>query len=435
MCKLEGRLNKYNSMGSKLDSRLSNAFEILCAIRDKTAEEIRYRDGWKGAEHVVTLLEQQYHTAISKGASLSTKMKESLHFLEHKLHELESSAVTQWEKIEPLRRKLDVQKVKFEGYVEGQLQAGADGLDRMAKACKAGALRLLTYDELPHVYQNNQFITGGYRFYENTWDCLFSILHIHNETFNIWTHLVGFVFMLVMGLYYYPLTQSFAMSSFADPIVFGIFLVAALKCLLLSSTWHVFSCFAKVPVFKTCACMDYVGISVLIAASIISTEYYGFDGKIFAQVFYMTLTAVLGCIGIVIPWFEWFDTVENRGWRITFFLGIAVSGIIPMLHLSYITSLKQALFFLAPISKSLFSYIAGVVIYGSQIPERWMPGKFNHFGASHQLWHICILMGIYYHYEYIMQMCLSKGTWPFIEISDWRDISWHGYLHLLEISK
>ena len=52
---------------------------------------------------------------------------------------------------------------------------------------------------------------------------------------------------------------------------------------------------------------DYVGISVLIAASILTVEYHGFYCQPVAQFSYMTLTTILGIVGMFIPWLEWFD--------------------------------------------------------------------------------------------------------------------------------
>ena len=53
--------------------------------------------------------------------------------------------------------------------------------------------------------------------------------------------------------------------------------------------------------------VDYVGISVLIAASILTVEYHGFYCQPAAQIAYMTSTTVLGIAGMFIPWLEWFD--------------------------------------------------------------------------------------------------------------------------------
>ena len=52
---------------------------------------------------------------------------------------------------------------------------------------------------------------------------------------------------------------------------------------------------------------DYVGISVLIAASILTVEYHGYYCQPAAQISYMAATTVLGIIGMCIPWLEWFD--------------------------------------------------------------------------------------------------------------------------------
>ena len=281
-------------------------------------------------------------------------------------------------------------------------------MDKISWACKAGAKRLLEYHELPFDYQNNPFILKGYRFYEEKWDCVKSIVRIHNETCNIWTHLGGFIGMIVLGTVYYPQTPSFAASTLTDKLVFGVFFVSACKCLFLSAFWHVFSSFGNPRAMRKIACMDYVGISLLIASSIITTEYYCF-GRAHPSLagFYMSLTGLLGLIGVVIPWFTWFDLVENRLWRVAFFVGVAISGAVPMMHYSYLTSIAQAVAFLAPINKSLLSYIIGVVVYANQVPERWMPGYFDHFGASHQLWHVAILMGIYFHYKYIITVSES----------------------------
>ena len=39
-------------------------------------------------------------------------------------------------------------------------------------------------------------------------------------------------------------------------------------------------------------------------------------------------------------------------------------------------------------------YLLGVIFYVTQIPERWNPGKFDRFGASHQIFHVTVLIGI-----------------------------------------
>jgi adiponectin receptor len=93
------------------------------------------------------------------------------------------------------------------------------------------------------------------------------------------------------------------------------------------------------------------------------------------------------------------NSSENRHIKVGFFVGLATSGVIPVLHLMYTRGVPKTLFFYAPIIKSLLGYIAGVVVYANQWPEKWRPGTFDTWFSSHQLWHVAILVGIYYHYK------------------------------------
>jgi adiponectin receptor len=90
---------------------------------------------------------------------------------------------------------------------------------------------------------------------------------------------------------------------------------------------------------------------------------------------------------------------ENRHIKVAFFVGLATSGVIPVLHLMVTRGVPNTLFFYAPIIKSLLGYIVGVVVYANRWPEKWWPGMFDTWCSSHQLWHVAILVGIYYHYK------------------------------------
>ena len=37
-------------------------------------------------------------------------------------------------------------------------------------------------------------------------------------------------------------------------------------------------------------------------------------------------------------------------------------------------------------------YALGIVFYISRFPERLFPGRFDLLGASHQLWHCCVVL-------------------------------------------
>jgi len=43
-------------------------------------------------------------------------------------------------------------------------------------------------------------------------------------------------------------------------------------------------------------------------------------------------------------------------------------------------------------------YLGGAFLYGSRIPERHYPGKFDFWFHSHQIFHICVLVAALLHY-------------------------------------
>ncbi|DBA84229.1 TPA: hypothetical protein ACH3X2_006294 [Trebouxia sp. C0005] len=56
------------------------------------------------------------------------------------------------------------------------------------------------YSHLPKELQDNEYITTGYRVELDFWDSIKSLFGLHNETGNIWTHLIGFVIFLALTI-------------------------------------------------------------------------------------------------------------------------------------------------------------------------------------------------------------------------------------------
>ncbi|KFY23639.1 hypothetical protein V493_05740 [Pseudogymnoascus sp. VKM F-4281 (FW-2241)] len=38
-------------------------------------------------------------------------------------------------------------------------------------------------------------------------------------------------------------------------------------------------------------------------------------------------------------------------------------------------------------------YVGGAVVYMAKVPERFAPGRFDVWGSSHQIFHVCVLLG------------------------------------------
>ncbi|CAI5484382.1 unnamed protein product, partial [Closterium sp. Yama58-4] len=61
--------------------------------------------------------------------------------------------------------------------------------------------KLCDFSALPDYLQDNEYIHGYYRANWPLKHTLWSIFHIHNETGNIWTHLMGFILFLNLTIY------------------------------------------------------------------------------------------------------------------------------------------------------------------------------------------------------------------------------------------
>ena len=122
--------------------------------------------------------------------------------------------------------------------------------------------RLISYENLPKWAQDNPFIHDYYRqIYPSYFYCFKSIFHMHNETVNIWSHLVPSLFFILKILFVFS-----GQFVFSDKVMFSVYYVSALTMFTCSWLFHtVFvhsegSCcfFAK---------FDYAGISIMIAGS------------------------------------------------------------------------------------------------------------------------------------------------------------------------
>lgn len=86
--------------------------------------------------------------------------------------------------------------------------------------------------------------------------------------------------------------------------------------------------------------------------------------------------------------------------RASLFFGMGFSGLAPILH-------KLIIFWDQPEALHMTGYEIlmgllyglGAVVYATRIPERWMPGKFDIAGHSHQLFHVLVVAGAFTHYR------------------------------------
>lgn len=259
--------------------------------------------------------------------------------------------------------------------------------------------RLIRYEHLPDLWKNNEHILSGYRFIpKQEWSSLLkSTFQIHNETGNIMTHLIGA--MIVTPLFWPSKDRFDDQTTPMDRMVQIIYLIAALKCLILSVSWHVMAGCSDACLFERFACVDYTGIAWLVAASVWTLVYNAFYCQPNLAMVYSLSTLVVGLVGAIVPWQSWFNDRRNKPVRIAVFLAMCFTGLAPFTHALLSHGFYKTVGFFGAILPSCLAYIFGLVFYAFQFPECIYPGKFDVVGHAHQIWHISIVVAILLHYQ------------------------------------
>jgi len=167
------------------------------------------------------------------------------------------------------------------------------------------------------------------------------------------------------------------------------------------------------------ACVDYTGISFLVAASIMTTEYTAFYCEPKSRYFWMTLTALLGLGGTILPWHPTFNRADMAWARVGFYVTLASTGFMPVVQIMATRGPSWALFFYAPIFKSIAVYFTGALLYAMKLPEKWFPGMFDYVGGSHNIWHVAVLGGILFHYLAMQEFFAKAFMRAFLQCSAW----------------
>ena len=138
-------------------------------------------------------------------------------------------------------------------------------------------IRLLKWSELPAWRQDNHFIQAYYRETSHSFlISLQSLAYLHNETVNIYTHLVGsLAFTCISVPLYLALASRYSSAATGDVLAFGCFFTGAVLCLGMSGFYHLITNHSpRVNSFGNN--LDYVGIVFLIVGSYAPSIYYGF---------------------------------------------------------------------------------------------------------------------------------------------------------------
>eukprot|EP00118_Oscarella_pearsei_P016741 m.162044 g.162044 ORF g.162044 m.162044 type:complete len:327 (+) comp38828_c0_seq2:66-1046(+) len=297
-----------------------------------------------------------------------------------------------------------------------QVTETAKDIVQTCRQTVSSTTRLVAFDSLPEWMKDNEFLRNGHRLPIPSFRHSFrSIFHIHTETGNIWTHLLGFLFISFLAIF------SFCQSSFgsahfwmkkylvvrelppSDQVMFGSFFAGALLCLLASSLFHTFVSHSH-KINKLFSRLDYAGISFLITGSDIASFYYTFYCHPHLRTLYVTASVVLGITCIVV--FFWDRCLTFRILKGVLFSAFGLLGIVPLMHSVYVNgfdiAMKQSA--VSWMVLMALAYLSGAAFYMARIPERFFPGKCDIYVQSHQIFHMYAIAGIVLFYWALLTM-------------------------------
>lgn len=239
-------------------------------------------------------------------------------------------------------------------------------------------------------YLHRKFIVSNYRVHFSLRLCLKSLFKIHNETFNIWTHLLA-LFVTIAAFAACMLDGQTSTSGIASAL-FSFYFSCAILCFAASSAYHLFCCHSPI-YFRVLLSCDFFCISLLIIGSYIPGLYFGFRCHHNMLYGYLALVAAIAVLAVVIPQLR---MCQHERWHRVlsfFFLFLSVLGCAPALNWLIVENRSIVAEFVGELIAPLFCYAMGFVFYITGFPERAFPGKFDIFLQSHQFWHICVFLG------------------------------------------
>ncbi|KAJ8901949.1 hypothetical protein NDN08_004151 [Rhodosorus marinus] len=276
-----------------------------------------------------------------------------------------------------------------------------------SEALKLRSWTALSEEEVPS-YVRYDCVTHGYRPVGLSWrELVNSAFTVHNELVNFWTHFVPAVLFPCALLVLYALSWSNLEP--LDMLCFGIFFCTASYCLFSSAMYHLFICKSE-EVCELLTRQDARGILGLTCASYPSMLVSIFRTMPVTRNLYIAMVLIFNVGTSLFVEFSSYKKLVR--YRVQVMLFTAKLGIVPAVHFIIVHDDGKLInAFIYGFLKMAAMYTFGIVIYGTQLPERLFPGKVNIVGHSHQWWHVCVFLASASWAQSLWSICsLSMST-------------------------
>lgn len=250
-------------------------------------------------------------------------------------------------------------------------------------------------ENTPHFVVGNKFIITNYRPHLPFLQLLLSVFSLHNETFNVWSHLIGSMCMTALLVWFVWVPETTPCHVPKWPLI--AYTTSTILCFTASWWAHLTGPLNKrynAIVFK----LDYLGIILTTMAHFLPVSFYMFVNE--SSTMRIMYVLVPSCMGLVLTTFATSNAFRRASWipiRALCFAVYGSSTIVPLVHgvVKYWNDTcdlsRIGLSFLA--SDIVFNGL-GALIYGRRYPERMYPQTFDMIGNSHNIMHVCAVGGL-----------------------------------------
>ncbi|NXF00982.1 MPRGB protein, partial [Smithornis capensis] len=265
--------------------------------------------------------------------------------------------------------------------------------------------RLLSIHQVPKGYQEQGILFGYRRPCSSAAACVLSAFQMTNETLNIWTHFVPtwyFVWTLLERLG----------GAREDPQCWPLVAYLLTCCLypLASSCAHTFSTMSS-RARHICYFCDYGALSTYSLGSALAYSAYVFPMEWIGSTFhhcYVPMAVVNTLISTSLSCYSRFLEVErprlSKFSRTLAFVYPYLFDSIPLFYRLYLCAWQGCSEGSIPLHvRHTGCAFLTCLIFSTRLPESLAPGHFDYIGHSHQVFHVCGILGTHFQLEAIMR--------------------------------
>ncbi|RVX05207.1 Heptahelical transmembrane protein 1 [Vitis vinifera] len=260
--------------------------------------------------------------------------------------------------------------------------------------------------------KDNEFILNYYRANWSLKEALFSVFRWHNETVNVWTHLLGFI--LFLGLTLANLMQVPQFADFFTNFSWSFPLCAAINASHDSKDFSLVRHIKPHPIEANNTARNRVPVTRNGHNTVAVLHLLGWLHVLSAlkqrlpplllplpQLEHLVAANGLsmGMFTIITLLSPSLSSAKYRAFRASLFAAMGLFGILPAIHAVIVNwnEPRKSITLVYELAMAL-SYGIGTIFYVTRIPERWKPGCFDIAGHSHQIFHVLVVMGALAHY-------------------------------------